>query len=168
MALFPYFCVVIHISSKLAVSLISPRIRVRKRSFPLWKFPISQNQRPWSRDKEGCTPNSVPMVFIGAHLGILGDNLPINTHYIGISHRGTLGPGVHPTIPWHGSPRTASDILILSHPMWMVWLCRSPLCILDDLDPTYTPLKFLTNWFIQNDARFFLAEYTFSMLHHFG
>ena len=35
----------------------------------------------------GCTPNSVPMVFIG----FLGG-------YIGISHRGTL-VGVHPTIP---------------------------------------------------------------------
>ena len=47
----------------------------------------------------GCTPNvRVPMVFIVFGLGILGDNLPINTHYIGISHRGTL-VGVHPTIP---------------------------------------------------------------------
>ena len=36
----------------------------------------------------GCTPNSVPMVFIG----FLGA-------YIGISHRGTL-VGVLPTIPW--------------------------------------------------------------------
>ncbi len=28
----------------------------------------------------GCTPNSVPMVFLVFNLGILGDNLPINTH----------------------------------------------------------------------------------------
>ncbi len=32
----------------------------------------------------GCTPNSVPMVFIVFILGILGDNLPINTHDIGL------------------------------------------------------------------------------------
>ncbi len=41
--------------------------------------------------------------YLLCSLGILGDNLPINTHnkrpYIGISHRGTL-VGVHPTIPW--------------------------------------------------------------------
>ena len=30
----------------------------------------------------GCTPNSVPMVFVVFNLGILGDNLPINTHVI--------------------------------------------------------------------------------------
>ena len=30
-----------------------------------------------------CTPNvRVPMVFIEFNLGILGENLPINTHYI--------------------------------------------------------------------------------------
>ncbi len=29
-----------------------------------------------SRDKDGCTPNSVPMLFIGVHLGILGDYNP--------------------------------------------------------------------------------------------
>ena len=51
----------------------------------------------------------VSMVFIGFNLGILGDNLPINTHeifwaYIRISNRGTL-VGVHPTIPWFISPR---------------------------------------------------------------
>ena len=33
-------------------------------------------QVPTSRDKEGCTPNGVPMVFIGVHLGILGDYKP--------------------------------------------------------------------------------------------
>ncbi len=32
----------------------------------------------------GCTPNNVSMVFIVFNLGILGDNLPINTHYIGL------------------------------------------------------------------------------------
>ena len=43
--------------------------------------------------------------YLLCSLGILGDNLPINTHYIyiyrpyiGISHRGTL-VGVHPTMP---------------------------------------------------------------------
>ena len=35
-----------------------------------------------SRDKGTCTPNSVPMVFIVFSDGILGDNLPINTHVI--------------------------------------------------------------------------------------
>ena len=28
----------------------------------------------------GHPSNSVPLVFIGVHLGILGDNLPINTY----------------------------------------------------------------------------------------
>ena len=52
---------------------------------------------------DGCTPNVrvLPWYLLGS-LGILGDNLPINTHYIGLisgfSHRGTL-VRVHPTIP---------------------------------------------------------------------
>ena len=52
----------------------------------------------------GCTPYSVPMVFI-VFSRDSGGFLPIHTHYIGIyrayigiSHRGTL-VGVHPTIP---------------------------------------------------------------------
>ena len=52
---------------------------------------------------EGCTPSNVPGWYLLCSLGILGDNLPINTHcfgrFLGISHRGTL-VGVHPTIPW--------------------------------------------------------------------
>ncbi len=58
----------------------------------------------------GCTPNSVPMVFI-VFSRDSGGFLPIHTHYIGIyrayigiSHRGTL-VGVHPTIPWLGTCR---------------------------------------------------------------
>ena len=31
-----------------------------------------------------CTPNSVAMVLMGCSLGILGDETPINTHYIGL------------------------------------------------------------------------------------
>ena len=38
------------------------------------------NSQPIFQGTIGFTPNSVPMVFIGVHLGILGDNLPINTH----------------------------------------------------------------------------------------
>ena len=38
-----------------------------------------------SQGTMGCTPNGrVPMVFSWCSLGILGDNLPINTHYIGL------------------------------------------------------------------------------------
>ena len=35
-----------------------------------------------SGDKDGCTPNSVLPWYLLCSLGILGDNLPINTHYI--------------------------------------------------------------------------------------
>ena len=38
-----------------------------------------------------CTLNSVPIAFI-----VFSRD---SWAYIGISHRGTLGPGVHPTIP---------------------------------------------------------------------
>ena len=47
------------------------------------------------RDKDGCTPNSVPMVFIVFSSDSWG-LYPINIHYkayIGISNRGTLGSG---------------------------------------------------------------------------
>ena len=40
-----------------------------------------------SRDKDGWGPRSrtcTTMVFMGSSLGILEDNLPINTHYIGL------------------------------------------------------------------------------------
>ena len=45
-----------------------------------YKALIPSEKSQLSRDKDGCTPNSVPMVFIVFNLGILGDNLPINTH----------------------------------------------------------------------------------------
>ena len=50
----------------------------------------------------GCTPNSVPTVFIcilEGFLEIITHKYPLYRAYIGISNRGTL-VGVHPTIPW--------------------------------------------------------------------
>ena len=56
----------------------------------------------FSTDKDGCTPNSVTMVFIVFSRDSWGLYLihkyPLYRAYIGISHRGTL-VGVHPTIP---------------------------------------------------------------------
>ena len=48
----------------------------------------------------GCTPNSVLKLFI-PFFRYSWRLSPINTHYIGISHRGAhVGIGVHSTIPW--------------------------------------------------------------------
>jgi len=51
----------------------------------------------------GCTPNSEPWYLL-CPLGILGDffthKYPLYSAYIGISHRGYVLVGVHPTVPW--------------------------------------------------------------------
>ena len=51
---------------------------------PGWKVLVYFMKVEVNQGTMGCTPNSVPMVFIVFNLGILGDNLPINTHYIGL------------------------------------------------------------------------------------
>ena len=61
----------------------------------------------------GCTPNSVPMVFIGVFYGFLGimtHKYPLYRAYIGISNRGTV-VGVHPIIPW----RTADHVAVYTN-----------------------------------------------------
>ena len=64
----------------------------------------------------GCTPNSVPMVFIvfcRDSLGIITHKYQLYKAYIGISHKGYVEIGVHSTIPWNmqGGP------LVLAHPV---------------------------------------------------
>ena len=75
------------------------------------------NQSSRDNYSVGCTPNSVPMVFIVFSRDSWGLLSPINTHhigliyaYIGISRRGTL-VGVHPTIPLKSSWTSA----LISH-----------------------------------------------------
>ena len=74
----------------------NPSIGGPKRWFLGWTYSNFQGTM-------GCTPNSVPMVFIGVFYGFLGimtHKYPLYRAYIGISHRGTL-VGVHPTITWN-------------------------------------------------------------------
>ncbi len=57
------------------------------------------------------TPNSALMVSIVFNLGVLGDNLPINTHYIeliqGFPMTGYVGRGTsnYPLREWHANAR---------------------------------------------------------------
>ena len=56
----------------------------------------------FSQGTIGCTPNSVPMVFIvfsSKFLVIIIHKYPLYKAYIGISHSFNVGPGVHPIIP---------------------------------------------------------------------
>ena len=56
-------------------------IRGMQKGLRLLVWPIYQTTI--SQGSIGCTPNvRVPMVFIVFNLGILGDNLKINTHVI--------------------------------------------------------------------------------------
>ena len=74
----------------------------------LIRYPTKKHKKKVSRDKDGCTRNSVPMVFSWCSLGILGiitHKYPLYRASIEISHRGTL-VGVHPTIPLEVSHKT--------------------------------------------------------------
>ena len=59
-----------------------------------WRWQPSSHNRVVSRDKDECTPDSVPMVFIVFNLGILGDEkthkYPLyRAYFIGYVGRGT-------------------------------------------------------------------------------
>ena len=86
--------------------------------------------KPWkgmgkSRDKDGCTPDSVPMVFICIYcvfVGILGDEkphkFPLYRAYIGISHRGMLGSGYIPAYPLRKQAGEDSPFDFQSNTFW--------------------------------------------------
>ncbi len=67
----------------------------------------------------GCTPNSVPMVFIGVFYGFLGimtHEYPLYRAYIGISNRGTLGSGYIQLSPEScGAPTRSTWIMWEAH-----------------------------------------------------